>query len=128
MIRSLMQAYVTRSDEAVPLYLEAFDGVLISSYLNENGTYFHSEIDIQGEILAVAERNSEDSNGGEGTVTGNVMQFCLHYGEGNEEKVQKAYDVLKKDAKILVPLAPCEFSPLMADFIDQYGIRWCLFV
>jgi PhnB protein len=124
----MMQAYVTRSDEAVALYLKAFDAVLISSYPNEDGTFYHSELDIEGEILAVAERNSDNSTHGEETVTGNVMQFCLHYGEGNEDKVQKAYDLLKKDAKILMPLAPCEFSPLMTDLIDKYGIRWCLFV
>jgi PhnB protein len=128
MKRSMMQAYVTRSDEAVALYQEAFDAVLISSYPNEDGTFYHSELDIQGEILAVAERNSEYSINDEGTITGNVMQFCLHYGEGNEEKVQKAYNVLKTDAKILMPLAPCDFSPLMTDLIDKYGIRWCLFV
>ncbi|WP_315110039.1 VOC family protein [Clostridium intestinale] len=125
MKRSMMQAYVTRSDEAVALYQKAFDAALISSYLNEDGTFFHSELDIEGEILAVAERNSDI---GKETVTGNVMQFCLHYGEGNEDKVRKAYEVLKTDATILMPLAPCEFSPLMADFIDKYGIRWCLFV
>lgn len=127
MIRSMMQAYVTRSDEAVALYQKAFDATLISSYLNNDGTYFHSELDIQGEILAVAERNSEYAINAE-TTTGNIMQFCLHYGEGNEDKVRKAYELLKTDAKILVPLAPCEFSPLMADFIDKYGIRWCLFI
>lgn len=71
----MMQAYVTRSDEAVALYRKAFDAVLISRYLNEDGTFFYSELDIQGGILA-----------------------------------------------------PCEFSSLMADFIDKYGIRWCLFV
>lgn len=127
MIRSMMQAYVTRSDEAVALYQKAFDATLISSYLNNDGTYFHSELDIQGEILAVAERISEFAINAE-TTTGNIMQFCLHYGEGNEDKVRKAYELLKTDAKILVPLAPCEFSPLMADFIDKYGIRWCLFI
>ncbi len=127
MTRSMMQAYVTRSDEAVALYQKAFDATLISSYLNNDGTYFHSELDIQGEILAVAERNSEFAIIAE-TTTGNVMQFCLHYGEGNEDKVRKAYELLKTDAKILIPLAPCEFSPLMADFIDKYGIRWCLFI
>ncbi|MBW4845786.1 MULTISPECIES: glyoxalase/bleomycin resistance/extradiol dioxygenase family protein [Clostridia] len=128
MIRSLMQAYVTRSDEAVALYQKAFDAVLISSYPNSDGTFFHAELDIQGHILAVAERNSEYAIIDEETVTGNVMQFCLHYGEGNEDKVRKAYEILKKDAKILMPLAPCEFSSLMTDFIDKYGIRWCLFV
>ncbi|HBE85720.1 MAG TPA: hypothetical protein DDW53_10305 [Lachnoclostridium sp.] len=83
MKRSMMQAYVTRSDEAVALYQKAFDAALISSYPNSDGTYYHAELDIQGEILAVAEINSE---------------------------------------------APCQFSPLMTDFIDKYGIRWCLFV
>ena len=128
MKRSMMQAYVTRSDEAVALYQEAFDAALISSYPNEDGTFYHSELDIEGEILAVAERDFESSLIGEETITGNVMQFCLHYGEGKEAKVRKAYEVLKKDSKILMPLAPCEFSPLMTDLIDKYGIRWCLFV
>jgi PhnB protein len=128
MKRSMMQAYVIRSDAAVALYQEAFDAVLISSYPNEVGTFYHSELDIEGEILAVAERNSEYSMNGQATDTGNVMQFCLHYGDGSEEKVRKAYEVLKTDAKILMPLAPCEFSTLMADLIDKYGIRWCLFV
>ena len=113
MKRSLMQAYVTRSDEAVALYQKAFDAILISSYPNSDGTFYHAELDIQGQILAVAEKNSEYAITGVETVTGNVMQFCLHYGEGNEDKVRKAYEILKKDAKILMPLAPCEFSSLM---------------
>jgi PhnB protein len=56
------------------------------------------------------------------------MQFCLHYGEGNEEKVRKAYEVLKLDAEILLPLAPCGFSSLITGLVDKFGIRWCLFV
>ena len=128
MKRSMMQAYVTKSNEAVALYQKAFDAILLNSYLNEDGTFFHSELDIQGEILAVSERNSEYAIIDEKAITGNVMQFGLHYGEGNEDMVRKAYDILKTDAKILMPLAPCEYSPLMADLIDKYGIRWCLFV
>ena len=125
---SMMQAYVTRSDEAVKLYQNAFDATLISSYPNSDGTFYHSELDIQGEILAVAERNSEYAIIDGKSITGNTMQFCLHYGEGNEDMVRKAYELLKIDAKILMPLAPCEYSTLMADLIDKYGIRWCLFV
>ncbi|MGL6216810.1 MAG: VOC family protein [Lacrimispora sphenoides] len=128
MKRSMMQAYVTRSDEAVALYQKAFDAALISSYPNSDGTFYHAELDIQGEILAVAERNSEYAIISEETIPGNVMQFCLHYLEGNEDKVRKAYEILKSDAEILMPLAPCEFSSLMTDFIDKYGVRWCLFV
>lgn len=128
MKRSMMQAYVTRSDEAVAFYQKAFDAALISSYPNSDGTFYHAELDLQGEILAIAERNSEYAIIGAEAITGNVMQFCLHYGEGNEDMVRKAYEVLKTGAKILMPLAPCDFSPLMTDLIDQYGVRWCLFV
>ncbi len=92
-----------------------------------DGTYYHSELDIEGEIFSVAERYSEDSTNTK-SITGNSMQFCLHYGEGNEAKLQKAYDVLKDEAELLFPLAPCNFSPLMTDLIDKYGIRWCLFI
>ena len=128
MKRSLMQAYVKRSDEAVPFYQKAFDAQLVSSYPNSDDTFFHAELDIQGQILAVAERDSEYAIKGDEIITGNIMQFCLEYGEGNEEMIKKAYEVLKIGAKILMPLAPCEYSALMADLIDKYGIRWCLFV
>ena len=56
------------------------------------------------------------------------MQFCLHYGEGNEDKVKQAFETLKEGSEIIVPLGPCEFSPLMTDFIDRFGVRWCIFV
>ncbi|MDD3394495.1 MAG: hypothetical protein PHG19_07635 [Anaerotignum sp.] len=87
-----------KSNVAVALYQKAFDAVLISSYPNEDETFFHLELDIQGEILAVAERNSKFAIVGDETATGNVMQFCLHCGERNEEKVRKAYEVLKTGA------------------------------
>ena len=56
-----------------------------------------------------------------------LMQFCLHFGEGEEEALKKAYEVLKNNAEILFPLGPCEFSPCMADLIDKFGVWWCLF-
>ncbi len=56
------------------------------------------------------------------------MQFCFHYGEGNENLIMKTYETFKKDGNILYPLGPCEFSPLMSDLIDKYGVRWCLFI
>lgn len=121
MKRSMLQVYVKRSDLAVALYQRAFDAPLVSSYPNPDGTYYHSELDVYGQILAVSEA-AEDC------VTGNTMQFCLHFGEGNEALVQKACDALLEGAHILRPLSPCEYSPLMADFIDRFGVRWCIFI
>jgi len=87
-------------------------------------TYYHSELDICGHTLAIAEANDDT----EKRITGNTMQFCFHYGEGNEDMVKQAYEILKEGSEILFPLGQCDFSTLMADFIDKYGVRWCLFV
>jgi uncharacterized glyoxalase superfamily protein PhnB len=58
---------------------------------------------------------------------GNTMQFCLHFGEGNSDKVRQGYEMLKEGSLILYPLGPVNFSPLMVDFVDPFGVRWCLF-
>lgn len=124
MKRTLMQIYTEGSVEAVELYQKAFDAVLGYNVKSADDTFYHAELDVYGQIIAVAERPDHGNNG----ITGNTMQFCLHFGEGEENTVKKAYEVLKDGAKILVPLGPCEFSPCMADLIDKYGVRWCLFV
>lgn len=42
--------------------------------------------------------------------------------------MMQVYEVLKEGSEILFPLGPCDFSPLFTDFIDKFGVRWCLFV
>lgn len=122
-----MGAYVKGSDAAVELYKKAFDAKLGDYYLNPDGTYFHSELDVYGQILAVAEGTAGLYDQGGERVTGNTMQFCLHFDEGEGHLVQKAYDVLKEGAEIRFPLGPCEYSSLMVDLVDRFGVRWCMF-
>ena len=123
MYRSMMQVYVKQSDKAFEFYQKAFDAKDVGKYFNSDGTTLaHSELDIYGQILAVTEL-SEDS-----AVTGNTMQFCLEFGEGAEEIVKKAYEVLKDGATITYPLGPCDWSPLMICLIDKFGVSWCIFV
>lgn len=124
MKRAMMQVYTKGSGAAVELYLKAFNGTLGFNVKGDEDTYYHAEIDICGNILAIAESNEDMDK----RISGNTMQFCFHYGEGNEDKVRQAYDVLKEGSEILFPLGPCDFSPLCTDFIDKYGVRWCLFV
>ena len=124
MYRSMFQTYVKGSAEAVRLYQEAFGAKLGYHVMGDGGVYYHAELDIEGQVLAVAE-----AAGSEGErVTGNTMQLCLHYGEGGEGRVKKAYEVLQRDGEVLYPLGPCEFSSCMCDLIDAFGVRWCLFV
>jgi PhnB protein len=123
MYRTMMQIYVKGSDSAVGLYQKAFDAELVASYPHSDGTFMHAELNVYGQILAISEALKSEER-----ITGTTMQFCLHFGEGKEELVKKAYNILKDDAKILYPLSPCEYSKLMVDFIDKYGVRWCIFV
>jgi PhnB protein len=122
MYRSMMQVFVKKSDQALEFYQKVFDAKLICSYYNSDGSLMHSELDVYGQIIAVSELT------GENIVIGNTMMFCLHFGEGKEAIVQKIYDSLKDEAKILYPLSKCDYSPLMADIIDKFGVRWCIFL
>ncbi|MBU5593156.1 VOC family protein [Clostridium sp. MSJ-4] len=124
MKRAMMQIYVKGSGEAVELYLKAFNAILGFNVKSSEHTFYHAELDICGHILAIAEANDDMHK----SITGNTMQFCFHYGEGNEDMVKQAYEILKEDSEILFPLGPCDFSPLFVDFIDKFGVRWCLFV
>lgn len=119
----MMQAYVKGSVAAVALYQKAFDAKLTCEYKHEDGSYYHSELDIYGQCLAVSEDKSSVEKGGPGTT----MQFCIHFDEKDKDKVIHAYEVLKEDADIRFPLGPCDYSSLMVDLVDKFGIRWCIF-
>ena len=122
MKRTLMQIYVKDSIEAVEFYRRAFDAALVADHKNESGTYYeHAELDVFGQILAVAEDLGDRPNG-------NKMQFCLHFGNDEKDKVTRAYDILMENAESIDhPLGYCSYSPHMASLIDKYGIYWCIF-
>ena len=122
MHRSMMQVYVKDSGEAFKFYRKAFNAKVLCHYLNDDGTSSHSELDIFGQVLAIAELFDDTVH------TGSTMQFCLHFGEGKESIVQEIYGVLKDGAKILYPLGSIDYSPMLMDLIDRYGVRWCIFV
>ena len=96
MLRSMFQVYVTGSDKAAEFYQKAFDAKLVCAYPNEDGTYMHAELDVYGQTLALSESNSKE------TDSGNTMQFCLHFGEGNADKVYRIYEVLKDVPRVAV--------------------------
>jgi len=139
----MMQIFVNGSDKAVEFYQKAFDAKILGEPVlsdEGDGTYYHAELDIYGQVLAIAEAKytlqfsnvqSEEAFEILSRVErepGNTMMFGLHFGEGKEDVVRKIYDVLKDGAKIISPLGECIYSPLEADLIDKFGIRWCIFV
>lgn len=118
---SMMQVFVKGSTEAVELYRKAFDAELLCAFPDDSGGYMHSELNVFGQILAVSEITED-------VIVGNNMMFCFDFGPGYEEKVRKAYDVLKEEAKSYTPIGECEYSTCQFTLIDKFGIYWCLFV
>ena len=59
-------------------------------------------------------------------VVGNTMQFCFYFPEGEEERIAKAYEVLKDGADVETPLGPCEWCPLIFCLTDKFGVNWLL--
>ena len=121
MLRSMMQVFVHGSEDALQMYQKAFDAEVLCAYPNETGGYMHAELNAYGQVLAVSEADEEVCEGG-------TMMFCFHFGEGGEEKVYKAYEVLKENARSAAPPAPCEYSPCQCVVMDCFGVYWCLFV
>ena len=122
MHRSAMQVFVKDSGNALEFYKKVFDAKVLCAYPNSDGALMHSEIDVYGQVMMISELIEED------VIIGNTMMFCLHFGKGKEDVVQKIYEMLKDEAKIISPLGACDYSPLEADLVDKFGVRWCIFV
>jgi len=121
MKRTLMQVYVKGSVEAVELYQKAFDAKLgLNTGINKDGTYYHAELDVYGQILAIAEAD--------GRTAGNNMQFCLNFHLKEKDKVTKAYEVLKEGARKVNPPDSCSWSPYMCGIVDKFGVSWCIYI
>ena len=74
--RAMMQVYIKGSFEAAELYQRAFDAVLVYNVKTpDNKAYYHAELNICGNILAICETADFE----EKSVSGNTMQFCFHY-------------------------------------------------
>ena len=121
MYRSMFQVYVKGSAAAAEFYQRAFDAKLTCAYPNEKGEYMHSELDVYGQVLAISESTKPEQ------LPGNTMQFCLHFGGGESNKVHKAYEVLKEGAVIDYPIGSVDYSPCMFSLIDKFGVYWCIF-
>ena len=124
MKRSLMQIYVKNSVEAMNFYQKALGAKVIADYRFANGTIEHAELDIHGQILSLSEFSPEFGDFAPGTT----MQFCLHFGKGNENFVQQAYEALSVDALKPGELGKISFSPLFFALTDKFGVNWCVFV
>lgn len=128
MSRSIFQIYVKGSDEAYEFYKKAFDAKDGIKDVDQNGNIIHRELDVCGQAIAVGEACDTSRAGGIKRITGNTMQFCIQFEKEQEDKVRKAYEILREGCEIITPFGELFYSPCGVELIDKYGVWWCLFV
>lgn len=125
-MRIALQAYVRGSVEAVEFYKKAFGATLGYNVPNEDGTFMHAELYMDGELLmALSESGSEIGieNAKRYSPTDYpTMNFCVEF--ETEEEVKKTYDILIEDANILIPLGSLPWSSCCANVVDKFGVFW----
>lgn len=122
MLRSLFQCYIRDSFAAIDAYQKAFGATQVAQVLSPEGVNVHTELDLGGQILALSELTGSEP------VSGTTMEFCLQFRADERELVLRAFEALKSGATVIFPPGPVFYSEYMTEFVDRFGIRWCLFV
>ena len=123
MLRTLFQCYLRDSLAAVDAYRAAFGAKVVAQTLSPEGVNVHTELDLGGQILALSELPP-----GAEPAAGTTMEIALHFRADEQDLILRAFDALKDGAIVMSPPGPVFYSELMTEFIDRFGVRWCLFV
>lgn len=108
--------YVKNSAEAVEFYKKVFGLELGYHVKNPDGSYFHSELNKDGEaVLSVVEAKNETRR-----------ESIVHLGMEMEDEaaVKKAYELLCEGGTIEMPIGPLPWSPCSAEVTDRFGVLW----
>lgn len=109
--------YVRGSAEAVALYCEAFGLTLGYHVLNDDGSFFHSELLKDGmEALSVVEAARD--------VRESPVQLGRTFGTRGE--LERALSLLSEGGKINMDICELPWSPCAAEVTDRFGVNWYL--
>ena len=121
MKRAMMQIYAKKSAEAWEFYKIVFpDAIETCCYKNDDDSIGHAEMTLFGQVIALAQW--------EEASTGNAMQFCFQLDDTEKHVIDRAYEMMKVDGKVLNQLGPVDYSPYMMALTDKYGVNWCMFI
>lgn len=125
-----LQAYIQGTIEAVEFYQKAFEATLGYNVKNDDGTFMHAEINLDGQLL-IALSEAASSVGIENIKRYSptdypTMNFSVSL--ENEEVVKKAYEVLIEGGNILLPIGSLPWSACCANVIDKFGVFWYISV
>ncbi len=112
--------YVNNSVEAVELYKEAFGVELGYHVLNEDGSFYHSDLSRDGNyFFSVVESKELVSRR-------NPVQIGITCKDRDE--LQHAFACLAREGEISMEIRELPWSPCAAEVADKFGVRWYLSV
>ena len=125
-MQTVIQLCIDGTVEAAEMYKEAFNLSLGSDVKHDDGTFAHlSLMHENNEILSMTERSKASND--KGTKQPNDAQPTTAIGIYglSKEAVNKAYEILKKDAKnILNGPTSCPWLELYFILTDKFGVMW----
>lgn len=114
-MRTAVSIYIENSKEAVQLYLKAFGLELGYHVLNDDGSYYHSELYKEGkEMLSVIE-----AKGGKREHTTQISMIM-----DSKEEVRHAFESLREGSTVKLEPTELPWSPLGAVLTDRFGVWW----
>lgn len=109
--------YVKNSKEAVELYMDVFGLELGYHVLNDDGSYYHSELNCDGqEFMSVVEK---PENAG---LVEHITQLSVAF--NNADEVRRAYEKLKEGGIIDLEIGELPWSECAASVVDRFGVYW----
>lgn len=123
--------YIKNTVEAVAFYTEAFGLTLGYHEKFPDGTFMHAALLRDGqEIFAVSESHNDAFVDMMLASSLKASRPTMSYGINfdSEDEVKRAYEMLKKDGTVLLPLGSLPWSSCCADVVDKYGVYWYIAV
>lgn len=111
--------YVKNSPKAIEMYRAAFGLELGYHVLNDDNTFFHSELLKDGEgFCSVVEAKEEKD------TTHNPVE--LGYTFDTRDELERAFAILKDGGTVKLDICELPWSPCAAQVTDCFGVNWFL--
>ena len=111
--------YVKDSPRAIALYQNAFGLELGYHVLNKDGTYFHSELNRNGEpFCSVVEAKQDTYTERQPVELGVTFD--------TRAELEHAFILLSEGGHVELPICELPWSPCAAIVNDRFGVRWFL--
>lgn len=120
------QLYLNGScSEAIERYKEAFkaevDSILYDEEKKPEKFVIHAEMHIHEQRVMLS-----DWGGNKNLSPDSAIQLVITY--TSKDELKKTYSILKEGSQTIIDMGPTFYSTCLVDFVDKYGVRWCLMI